>query len=236
MARKLCLALLLLALSAAGNRVIADPPNEDGFINCWLVCGPFPNLGPAGTAEKAQNTAELYPGLDKDWLAEHGGEEKIEPEEGMQYQVVFPDSNFWTARPGGVKIAWRAYKSDTNIVNLLKVFVNKELNIDDTKEHQPQFVAGYAYCVVNSPDDREAYLAFGSDDGYKIWLNHRLVAAGDARRGVKIDASKFPVSLKKGRNPLLVKVDQSVGGYGFALRFLGWGPDAIMDDLNITRH
>lgn len=234
MRKRICLLIGGVLLVCSGV-VSGEPVDDEGFLVHWLVCGPFPNLGPMGT-EKDHATTKVYPGWEKDWLVEQGGEEKIEPSEGLNYRVVFPDCSFWKYQPDGVTIQWRGYVSDSNKIDLLKVFSNKELNIDDTKEHLVRFVAGYAYCVVNSPDDREAILSFGSDDGYKIWLNHHLVAAANVQRGIKIDENKFPVSLKKGRNPLLVKVYQNTGGYGFVLRFISRNVGAWMDDLNITRH
>lgn len=209
--------------------------NKEGFIGRWLVCGPFPNLGPMCT-EEDHATVKVYAGWEKDWLLEHGGEEKIEPKEGMSYQVVFPDyppHGFWESQEEKVTIKWQVYSNASAEINLLKAFSNKTLNIDDTKDHLVRFVVGYAYCVVNSPEDRDAVIAFGSDDGYKIYLNHRFVAGDDSRRGIKEDENKFPVRLKKGRNTLLVKVDQSLGGYGFVLRFLSADGTMVIDDLDI---
>lgn len=218
MARKFGLVLLLLLLSAGGNWSMAESPDENGFIDCWLICGPFPNAGALA---------------EKDWLIENGGEEKMETKEGMRCLI-----SFHGVKAGGATNVWRTYKSGSGksatqtqcagAIDLLKAF-----DIDETKTN----VVGYVFCVVNAPDDREAVLSFGSDDGYKIWLNHRLVAVdSNIHRSIKADENKFSVSLKKGRNPLLVKIYQNVGGYGFALRFLSRDAGAIMDDLDITRH
>jgi len=221
----------IVMLIAISGIAIADSPNEEGFIDGWLVCGPFPNLGPTGT-EKDHQTKQIYPGWEKDWLIKGGGEAKIEPQEGMSYELDFPASIFW--KPGKITVKWEEFIADGNKVNFLEAFSNEKLGIDETKERQVRFVVGYAYCVIDSPEEQKAQIAFGSDDGYKIWLNHQLIGEDASHRGLKIDQDKFPVILKKGKNTLLVKVDQSLGGYGFALRFLSADGSEFIEDIDIT--
>jgi len=221
----------VVVLLCLGKIVAAEPPGEEGFIVRWLVCGPFPNLGLTGT-KVDHKTTEIYPGWEKDWLLKDGGEKTIEPREGMSYDVTFPESTFW--KPGKITVKWKEFTAEENKVDLLKAFSNEELGIDDSKEHRVRFVAGYAYCVITSPREQRVILAFGSDDGYKIWINHDLFEYNPLRRGVKIDQDMFSLTLKKGRNPVLVKVDQSIGGYGFALRFLTPDGCNFIEDIDIS--
>ena len=78
----------------------------------------------------------------------------------------------------------------------------------------------YALAYVYSPDDREAALLIGSDDGIKIWLNNRLVHSNPAYRGAYPDQDKIKVDLNKGKNTLLLKILQGGGGWGFYARFV----------------
>jgi hypothetical protein len=78
----------------------------------------------------------------------------------------------------------------------------------------------YALTYVYSPDDREATLLIGSDDGIKIWLNNKLVHSNPAYRGAYPDQDKIKVNLHKGKNKLLLKILQGGGGWGFYARFV----------------
>jgi hypothetical protein len=55
----------------------------------------------------------------------------------------------------------------------------------------------------------------GSDDGIKVWLNGSVVHANDTTRGLSCGSDKVTISLKKGWNPLMLKITQGSGGFGF---------------------
>jgi hypothetical protein len=78
----------------------------------------------------------------------------------------------------------------------------------------------YGHTYVFSPDDREAILLVGSDDGVRIWINKELVHTNPAYRGAYPDQDRVPVSLRKGWNTVLIKILQGGGGWGFYLRFV----------------
>jgi hypothetical protein len=64
-------------------------------------------------------------------------------------------------------------------------------------------------------------LLFASDDAAKVWLNGRPIWTINSTRGVNLDQDELPnISLKAGRNVLVVKVVQGVGGWGTAARFV----------------
>lgn len=80
----------------------------------------------------------------------------------------------------------------------------------------------YAIATVESPVDQDAKLLLGSDDGYTVWVNGEIVGADmDVGRGVTPDQDRIPVSLRKGRNTVMLKVTQGIGGWGFCVRFAG---------------
>jgi hypothetical protein len=87
----------------------------------------------------------------------------------------------------------------------------------------PSFVVGYAFCWVVSPDEREVGLAISSGDGNKVWLNHRPIGGHPTFGFDQPDRSRYPVHLRAGRNPFLVKVEQGTGEWCFAVRFLKGG-------------
>ena len=63
---------------------------------------------------------------------------------------------------------------------------------------------------VASASDQPAELRLGCKNGWKIWLNGELVFGRDEyHRGMSIDRFKLPITLKKGKNTLLVKLCQN---------------------------
>ncbi len=76
----------------------------------------------------------------------------------------------------------------------------------------------YAYADIESPVAQTAYAYFGSDDSARVWLNGSLVHEVIGDRGVDPEGDRFPLDLEAGANRLLVKVDNGMGGWGFALR------------------
>jgi hypothetical protein len=68
----------------------------------------------------------------------------------------------------------------------------------------------------------------GSDDGARVWLNGQEVFSVNTIRGVQPDQDAIPgLTLRAGKNLLLVKVGQGVGGWGLAARLEGTGGRTI---------
>ena len=76
----------------------------------------------------------------------------------------------------------------------------------------------YAWITVTSPDEREVQFRFSSDDQGKIWLNGKEVFANPNGGLVKIDSDTIPVTLKAGKNTILVKVCNGELSWGFYFR------------------
>lgn len=71
-------------------------------------------------------------------------------------------------------------------------------------------VTGYAYTEFEAAEERRAEIRLGCKNGWKVWLNGELVFERDEyHRGMKLDQYKLPVTLKKGKNTLLVKCCQN---------------------------
>jgi hypothetical protein len=84
-----------------------------------------------------------------------------------------------------------------------KVDLNKPLG--ELKE-----VTGYATTVFNSPITGPAELRLGCKNGWKLWLNGKLLFSRDEyHRGARIDQYRMPVTLNKGPNTLLIKLCQN---------------------------
>ncbi len=92
----------------------------------------------------------------------------------------------------------------------------------------------YAWTTVISPDEREVQFRFDSDDQGKVWLNGVEVYAHTETHKAIVDRYIFPVSLKAGKNSILVKVCEEKDGWGFFLRITDKNGQAF-DDLEINR-
>ena len=85
-------------------------------------------------------------------------------------------------------------------------------------------LAGNTRCAylrtrVWSPKEQKARLQLGSDDGVKVWINGQLVHENNAERAVQPGQDKKDVTLKKGHNPVLVKLTQNGGEWALCMRF-----------------
>lgn len=79
-------------------------------------------------------------------------------------------------------------------------------------------VLAYAYTEIEVDADREVLFKMGSDDGMACWVNGERVHYVLAGRSLVIDEDVKKVKLRKGRNRVLLKIQQVGGDWGFALR------------------
>lgn len=80
------------------------------------------------------------------------------------------------------------------------------------------YCVGYAWTEINVPTDLDAWLGIGSDDGLKIWHNGTLVVDRWIRRPSRIDDDIVPLHLPKGRNQLLLKIQNMRIEWSFICR------------------
>ena len=113
------------------------------------------------------------------------------------------------------QIAWKQVKRpigpNTNLAD--------EFFVDFTQVfggRQYQAVA-YALAYLHAPEDMDATLALGSDDGGMMWLNGKEVFRVAGGRAFMSKQDRIPVHLKKGANTLLLKVCQGGGDWGFCV-------------------
>ena len=76
----------------------------------------------------------------------------------------------------------------------------------------------YGYLSFRCPSARQAQLRIGTDDDTKVWLNNEEIWVRNERRGAVTDNDIIPVELRGGTNTVLIKVYQSVSGWGFFFR------------------
>ena len=160
------------------------------YIREWLVLGPF------------------FPdNLEKDFLADVGGEANIQPKEGDTVITV-----------DGWILTWTRYVSEQDAVYLRDAVGNH------------QFAKAYAFCVLQSEpspptpipegEGSSDAIYLGSDDGVAVWINGERVHLFPGARSLSLDQDAFEVSLKTGANRCPVKVSNITGDWAFAMRVL----------------
>lgn len=76
----------------------------------------------------------------------------------------------------------------------------------------------YAWTTITSPDDQKVQFRFDSDDQGKMWLNGEEVYSNSQHKTISLDREIIPVTLKAGKNTILVKVCNEENESGFYLR------------------
>lgn len=128
------------------------------------------------------------------------------PEQGVDLKASYTGKD-------GASIGWKKIERPLNgslsagdefFVHLHTVFGKR---IDNA--------VAYAMTTIESPGDAEARLALGSDDGVVVWLNGVEVHRNNIGRAYSPKQDIVPISLKKGKNTLLLKINQGGGDWGF---------------------
>jgi len=135
-------------------------------------------------------------GFQTDFLKKSGGEQHLKVKVGD------------TVRFKGGSNTWKFYASPEETLNLDQAISTKEP------------VCGYAYTEVIAPETGFWELAFGSNDGGRLWVNGQLIWDYEPNRGIYKDQNILPVLLNKGKNTILFKIEDKGGLWRVALRFL----------------
>ena len=81
----------------------------------------------------------------------------------------------------------------------------------------------YGSVVLDAPEEQETTMFVGSSDAVKVWLNGELVHQVFVQRGSDDYQDFYSVTLKQGKNVLLVALDNH--GHGSFSGFFGFAPD-----------
>jgi hypothetical protein len=116
----------------------------------------------------------------------------------------------------GGMIKWETENTSTSgYLNLITVFSKRNSTINPRSEG-----IAYAYTEVISPDNRDVKITLGSNDGAKLWINKEVVYNKHAGRNAVADQEVFTVRLKKGKNKVLVKIENLGASWGLYLRIV----------------
>ncbi len=165
----------------------------------WLVLGPIPaGIELPSADDNTENRAVMQQILDKAYLT---GEATLHPADGAKVQL-----------DGGKELHWKQVHAASGILDFIHTFGGPINN-----------AAAYAVAYIDSPSEQHGVtLSMGADDGARVWLNGKQVSNVARIRGVMMDEDVVTgLTLHKGRNVLVAKVGQGVGGWGFTARFDG---------------
>lgn len=168
------------------------PAVKDLAPTKWIVLGSFPNE-PLTTPGGSGATRS---GFEKDFLAPLGGEEKVKISGEANLSGTGAKVTTLQRLPNGLVDFAALYQPAGNTDNRV----------------------AYAYGILRSDRDQTLHLVFGSDDAARVWVNGKLVhSMWTPGRGAEPESDRFTISVRKGDNPILVKVENAVGGWGFYL-------------------
>ena len=166
----------------------------DAFMKSWLLLGPIPVFPEESESQEMELQKKAFA---TDFLEKQGGEAGVAPKIDMVQQI------------GEKELKWQLFESSDDIVDLIKVYGEKE------------YVIAYAWAEINSPEEKDVLLGIGSDDGVKVWINGKLIHENWVGRAANKDDDLVPAKLQKGKNQILLKVQNMQIGWGFAFRVLG---------------
>lgn len=181
--------LLFLETGFAQNLPTQKATNNE-WITSWMLCGPIPLQMPS---DASLSWGHLV-GYENDYLKKAGGEANLQIKAGDVVKLA----------KGGVK--WTLHTSPDSIVDLRKIL----------SRDAPVFA--YAYTEITADEDKTYFLALGTNDGGSLWVNGAKVWDYPSERGLKVDNDMIPVALKKGKNKLLLKVEQRGNRWEFCAR------------------
>ena len=154
--------------------------------------------------------------------------------EQMRQTGIIHEKNWWILGPfdstTGIGHNTKYIPEDTTQIDLIEKYegLNGQISwkkfTDDAFDgfidlgRNVNWCVSYAWTTVISPDERQVQLRFGSDDQAKVWFNGNKVFAYPQFRWAVVDGDIIPVTLKTGKNTILVKVCNEERSWGFYLR------------------
>ncbi|MFT3785488.1 MAG: hypothetical protein QM770_04910 [Tepidisphaeraceae bacterium] len=162
------------------------------FLDSWYILGPFDN-------PNRVNLDRHFP-----------------PETVVDLNAVYPGKR-------GVPIRWEFYQSGTPMImppldGYNAVVRRRGLDARSNYLENLQWVIYYAYTEVTVEQDCDLWVAVGSDDHSKAWVNDQLIwNSGKRLKAWRIDEGLRRVHFKKGVNRVLYRVENANNVSAFSM-------------------
>ncbi len=101
------------------------------------------------------------------------------------------------------------------------------LSLSD-KIYPNEMVVSYAVTYIYSPDNRKVILFVGTDDGGKVFFNDKEVYRYLGERIAEPDQAEIELSMNRGWNKLLLKIENNLGQFAFYARLLDIGNKLVI--------
>jgi len=180
------------------------------------------NTSDSADVQIANNAVDSFAGFVKDWVAIAGfpNPDIDNPEPGTPTRLGFvkdylePIGGETTAAlTPGTEVAYTEPDGSETILNaqLLSADYQNFINFKEVIDAKNK--VGYAFTYLKADEDTMGHFLLGINDGGKVWINGELAyTAWFVRgRGCKAGEFSFDAPLKKGLNPIMVKVED-LGG------------------------
>jgi hypothetical protein len=145
---------------------------------------------------------------------------------GQAQMVAFDENRFdiHTFEPvvsiDGMQYYWEKYSSGAEIIEFAWLY------------GYHGFADAYARAQIEMEEDMPVLLAIGDDDRIKVWLNGELVHEDRQGGNLEVDEALVPVTLRKGLNDLILKVQNGIFEWEFSVRIFeaDYDPAAIVKE------
>jgi hypothetical protein len=203
----LCFLTFFFTEKTTAQKLTPQPIMAEKWLKTWLLCGPF-------SLEKPKDAFQQWDhlvGFNNDFLVKIGGEKNPQIKAGDVVKHV----------NGTAK--WQLHTTPDSIVDL-----NKTISQEDN-------ICAYAYTEVQALEAGIWFVALGTNDGGRLWVNGTEVWDEPGARGLTVDDDIIPVTLKKGINTLLLKVEERGNRWEFCVRLLPFSTQKLMKNGGIFK-
>ena len=121
------------------------------------------------------------------------------------------------------KVAWKEFEA-----------TGAHVSVDLKKIITPSdHATAYALCYVTSPERRKVQVRLGANDAVKLWIGGKLLVNAVGPRTVYPDDIVVKTTLPKGTTPILFKISNNLGNWGFMFRITD-DKGKTFDDLTFS--
>ncbi len=131
---------------------------------------------------------------------DHGLDERFAPEQK-------PDAPAAPATQNGRRMEWQTVEIPKDGTVNLEALLGRH-----------ERVVAYAFAEFAAQRNGKVIFRAGSDDGIAVWINGQRVHYHHVHRGLSPGDDTFVAPVKKGRNAVLVKIENGGGRWGFLLQ------------------
>ena len=171
-------------------------------VSNWLVAKPMQSKY---FKDKQQQSRPLN-GFSKDFLYSIGGESSPN---------IVPNQKFTT--PDGSESSFFMHSWNEDYIDLTELF------------GEQSDVFTYLFSELESTQDQDVYVHIGTNDAGKVWVNGKLVIEHKTGRAAEPSQNIAPIHLKRGKNTILLKIDQLGGGWGAYAQIYGLKDQELYD-------